>query len=61
MGCSCRNWKEAVNNYPELLIKIPEYNWVISWIEVSKNTNFHQIDKYGIKIKYCPFCGNKLV
>jgi len=60
MYCKCDDWKNAVEDYTNLFIKTEDYGFILSWIELSVEKNHHQINKYGIKIKYCPFCGNIL-
>ena len=57
----CKDFEEVISAHPELLKKIPEYNYVISWIELSNEGTFHKVHPYGVPIVFCPFCGSRLI
>lgn len=59
MLCMCPDWDKIKDN-EDLIIKHPSYGWVLKWIMVTEEEGYAQINNYGISIKYCPFCGNKL-
>ena len=56
----CEDFKKILINHKNLFQDDPEYGKIISWIELSKESSFHKIHNYGIKINYCPFCGKKI-
>lgn len=57
--CTCEEGKNLINSY-NLFKKEPPYGWILSWIEVTKEKGYSQLHRYGIRVKYCPMCGNKL-
>ena len=59
--CNCQDWKDLKESSPSIFVKDDEYGWVISWIELTDDVAYKQIHRYGISIKYCPLCGEKLV
>jgi len=58
--CTCEEWKNLKSNHKDLFKYIPEYGWIINWIELSKERAHTQVHKYGLGIQFCPMCGNKL-
>jgi len=58
--CSCQDWNKIVSDHKNLFQIRETYGWIISWIEISKEKNHHKVNKYGVAIQYCPFCGKKL-
>jgi len=58
-GCICGDWKVLVDTY-ELIKWHPDYHWILSWLEITKEKGYNQVHRYGISIKYCPMCGKKL-
>jgi len=58
--CTCEEWLNFKENYGELFKWIPEYGWVISWVELTDEQTHTQVHKYGLGIQFCPMCGNKL-
>ena len=59
MFCKCPDWEE-INNVQELVYKHPTYGWVLKWVKLTNMDGYTQLDNYGIKIKYCPFCGKPI-
>jgi hypothetical protein len=58
--CDCQDWQKVSSEHKDLIQQDPEYGWFITWIEISKENNFHKTSRYGIAIQYCPFCGKKI-
>jgi len=58
--CTCEEWLNLKKNHSELFKWIPEYGWVITWIELSKERSHTQVNNYGLGIQFCPMCGKKL-
>lgn len=58
--CSCEDWKRIRENNPEVFHYDDTYNWLINWIELTKEGGYTKVHRYGIGIKYCPMCGKKL-
>jgi len=59
--CSCEEWKNIKDTHRELFVWQPPYGWVLSWIEVTQEKGYSYLHRYGIKINFCPICGNKLL
>lgn len=58
--CSCEEWQNLKSNHKDLFKWLPEYGWVITWIELSDEKTHTQKHTYGLGIKFCPMCGEKL-
>ena len=57
--CDCKEWKNLVEDY-DLFSDESPYGWVIRWIQLTQEKGYSQVHRYGIPIKYCPICGQKL-
>lgn len=58
--CSCEEWDNLKNNYPDLFKWIPPYGWVIEWTSLTDEKGYKQVHRYGVAISFCPMCGEKL-
>jgi hypothetical protein len=58
--CNCKDWKELKRNKANIFRWDPTYGWVLSWIELSDETSFTQVHRYGVSINFCPMCGKHL-
>ncbi len=58
--CECVDFKSVCRDHPDLFCWDDSYNWVIHWVELTKERGYVQKHNYGIPIEYCPFCGSKL-
>lgn len=59
-NCNCQDWQKISKEHPQLFKRDQIYGHVITWIELTKEKNFHKTNHYGIAIAYCPFCGGSL-
>ncbi len=60
MEC-CEDFKNVIIDHPFLFQKYSNYGIIIAWMEISDEGTFHKTHNYGIPIKFCPFCGHKLL
>lgn len=45
----------------DIFMKKEDYGWVLHWREVvQEKGQYSRVNNYGIKINYCPMCGEKL-
>jgi len=59
--CSCTDWAHlAENDYDVFSYSAQHNKWIISWLVLTKQGVGYKADRYGLIIKYCPFCGQKL-
>lgn len=58
--CSCKSWNALRTNNRNVFKWHEPYGWVITWIELTEENGYTQVDTYGVKIYYCPLCGKKL-
>ena len=57
--CKCKEW-EKLNEAHDLFAWDPSYGWVIRWIQLTQEKGYDQVHRYGVPIKFCPICGQKL-
>lgn len=55
----CDDWSYLVKNHPDLFKKDID-KWSINWIELTEEKGYTQVNRYGIRIRYCPMCGKKI-
>ena len=58
--CTCQDWQALKNNNNNLFQIDPAYGWVLHWLELTEECLYTQVHRYGIPIRFCPFCGKKL-
>jgi hypothetical protein len=58
--CNCTDWEDLKKNNTNIFQWDPAYGWVLHWIELTEETGYTQVHRYGIPIKFCPMCGKKL-
>lgn len=58
--CTCEDWKQLHTRNATVFKWHSFYGWLISWKELTDKISYTQVNNYGIKINYCPMCGNKL-
>jgi len=56
--CDCENSKFIMDNYD--VIKDENNAWMLNWLELDKTNKGTNIQRLGIRVKYCMFCGKKL-
>jgi hypothetical protein len=59
-NCKCPDWQKVVHEHQQLFQKHPAYGWILSWLEITDEGSHHKTHQYGIKIVFCPFCGNQI-
>lgn len=57
--CKCEDWTN-LEGLHDLVFMDPTYGWTLRWIQLTKEKGYTQVHRYGIPIKFCPFCGKKL-
>lgn len=58
--CSCPDWEDLRKNNSTIIKWDPVYGWVLNWIELSDESGYTQVHRYGISIKFCPMCGKRV-
>lgn len=58
--CTCKDGINLKKNQNTLFKWDSTYGWILNWIEITEESGYSQIHRYGISIKYCPMCGKKL-
>lgn len=58
--CTCPDWQEISQHHPDVFKLDDDYGWLISWTDFSVYKGRVLRSNYGVKIKFCPFCGRKL-
>jgi len=67
--CNCPTMKMIIetntgsfefNNKKYKLLTREDNFWVLSWIQLDKVNKGINIEEFGIKLEYCPFCGKKI-
>jgi len=58
--CTCDDWREISQHHPSIFKWDEDYGWLISWIDLGISKGRVVRSDYGIKIKFCPFCGREL-
>ena len=56
--CDCQDMKWMVDNND--VFRKESGNWILAWIELDKNNKGTNIEKFGVKFKYCLFCGKRI-
>lgn len=57
--CDCEDMRWMVS-HNKVFVKEKDC-WVLSWIELDKNEKgIINIERFGIKVRYCNFCGKKI-
>lgn len=56
--CNCKDWDSVKDNSPFLYDK--DYGWLITWIDLTNESNHTKVHRYGVSIGFCPMCGKKL-
>jgi len=59
MHC-CEDLQNIINDHPELFKKHSDYGVLITWLELSEEVTFTKKHNYGVPIRFCPFCGERL-
>lgn len=57
--CDCKEWTNLIESYDLLTWESP-YGWLLKWIQITEEKGYSQIHRYGIPIKFCPYCGKEL-
>ena len=55
--CEC---EEFIDLQTRVFIKDPIYGWILSWVELTEETGYTQVHRYGRPITFCPICGKLL-
>lgn len=58
--CVCKDGINLKKNQNILFRWDSVYGWVLNWIEITEESGYSQVHRYGISIKYCPMCGKEL-
>lgn len=58
--CDCEDFKNLQKQDRKIFVEDPTYGWVLSWIELTEETGYTQVHRYGVPILFCPLCGKKL-
>jgi len=56
--CDCQDGKFIKDNYD--VIKMENGAWMLNWLELDKTDKGTNIQRLGIRVKYCMFCGKEL-
>ena len=56
--CTCPEMEFIVDNYD--IIKKENGAWMFNWLELDRTNEGTNIQRLGIRIKYCVFCGKEL-
>ena len=55
--CNCKDWEALKHGNSNVFQWDSTYGWVLHWIELTDETGFTQVHRYGVPIKFCPMCG----
>jgi len=59
--CDCQDWSSILErDYDVISFSDAHKKFIISWLILNKENKKYTINRYGMVIHYCPFCGNKL-
>ena len=58
--CNCNEFTNLRKQHKDVFVKDPTYGWVLSWIELTEEKGYTQVNRYGIPIVYCMMCGKLL-
>ena len=58
--CTCSEWARLKDNDRSIIKFDPVYGWILTWIELTEDGGYTQVHRYGVSIKFCPMCGNKI-
>jgi len=56
--CDCKDMRWMVDNNE--VFKTHNDFWILQWIELDKDNGKTNIERLGVKFKYCLFCGKKI-
>lgn len=56
--CTCNDMKWVIDN--NKLFEYVDPYWLITWIELDKDDKGTNVQRFGLKLNYCPFCGKSL-
>jgi hypothetical protein len=58
--CSCKDFEELKKNNSTIFRWDRAYGWILHWIELTDDSGFSRVHRYGIPINFCPMCGKIL-
>lgn len=58
--CTCEDWNLFYKGNHKIFIWDPAYGWVLNWVELTEDTGYTQVHRYGVPIRFCPMCGKEL-
>ena len=56
--CVCEEMKWMVDN--NRVFKKENGGWMLTWIELDRDVKGTNIENFGVRFKYCLFCGKKI-
>jgi hypothetical protein len=60
MMCDCKDFRELCLNDKEVFKWDEGYGWLLHWVEITEESGYTRLHRYGIPINYCPLCGRKI-
>lgn len=55
--CNCEGMKWMMDNNEVFKNKS---KWMLTWVELDRDGKDTNIEKFGVRFKYCLFCGKKI-
>lgn len=56
--CDCSDMKWMID-HNDVFVKEDDF-WILKWIELDRTKKGTNIGRFGVKFKYCMFCGKKI-
>jgi hypothetical protein len=56
--CDCPDMRWMIDN--NKVFKEEDGKWILTWIELDKTKKGTNIERFGVKISYCLFCGKEI-
>ena len=56
--CICEEMKWMIDN--NKVFKKEDGDWILAWIELDRDGKNTNIENFGVRFKYCLFCGKKI-
>lgn len=56
--CSCPDMRWMLDN--NKVFQKENGHWMLTWIELDKHEKGTNIEKFGVKISHCIFCGKEI-
>jgi len=60
MMCNCEDFENLSLDDKEVFKWHGGYGWLLHWIEITEESGYTRLHRYGVPINYCPLCGAQL-